>query len=80
MTVYNTRNRSTFYSWPVLIVLHGTESLSHLEPKFWELKPSDMKNLSSLTACEKAIKYGSHMLVNVGFVEPTSIRLVSFNL
>ena len=43
MTVYNTRNRSTFYSRPVLIVIHGTESLSHLEPKFWELKPSDMK-------------------------------------
>ena len=30
MTVYNTRNRSTFYSRPVRTVSHGTESLSHL--------------------------------------------------
>ena len=30
MTVYNTRNRSTFYSRLVRTTLHGTESLSHL--------------------------------------------------
>ena len=30
MTVYNTRNRSTFYSRLVRTALHGTESLSHL--------------------------------------------------
>ena len=56
MAVYNTRNRSIFYSRPVRTVLHGTESLSHLGPKIWELVPSDMKNLSSLTAFKKAIK------------------------
>ena len=55
-TMYNTRNRSPFYSRPVCIVLHGTESLSHLGPKIWELVPSDMKNLSSLTAFKKASK------------------------
>ena len=33
MTVYNTRNRSTFYFKPVYTVLHGTESLSHLGQK-----------------------------------------------
>ena len=48
-TVYNTRNKSTFYS-------HGPESLSHLGPKIWELVPNDMKNLSTLTAFKKAIK------------------------
>ena len=56
MTVYNTRNRSTFFSRPVCAVLHGTESLSRLGPKIWELVPSDLKNLSSLTAVKKAIK------------------------
>ena len=56
MTVYNTRKSSTFYSRPVRTVLHGTESLSHLGPKIWELVPSEMKNLSSLTAFKKAIK------------------------
>ena len=45
MTVYNTRNKSTFYSWSVRTVFHGRESLSHLRPKIWELVPSDMKNL-----------------------------------
>ena len=56
MTVYNTRNRSTFYSRPVRTVYHSTESLSHLWPKIWKLEPSDMKNLSSLTAFKKVIK------------------------
>ena len=56
MTVYNTRNRSTFYSWPGRTVLHGTESLSHLELKILELVASDTKSLSSLTAFKKAIK------------------------
>ena len=56
MTVYNTRNRSIFYSRPVRTVLHDTESLSHLGTKVWELVPSDMKNLLSLTTFKKAIK------------------------
>ena len=37
----------------------------------WELVPSVMK---------KPLNTGSHTLVHIGFVEPTSIRLVSFNL
>ena len=56
MTVYNTRNRCTFYSRPVRTVFHGTESLSHLGSKILELVPNDMKNLSLLTAFKKAIK------------------------
>ena len=56
MIVYNTRNRSTFYYRPVRIVLHGTESLSHLRLKILELVPSDIENLSSLTASKKTIK------------------------
>ena len=56
MTLYNTRNRSTFYSQPVRTVLHSTESLCHLVPKIWQLMPSDMKSLSSLTVFKKAVK------------------------
>ena len=48
MTVHSTRNRSTFYSWPVRTALHGTKSFSHVGPKIWELLLGDMKNLSSL--------------------------------
>ena len=56
MTVYNIRNRSTFYFRPVRTVLYGTESLSHSRPRIWELAPSDMKNLLSLTVFKKPIK------------------------
>ena len=56
MTLYNTRNRSTFYSQPVRTVLHSTESLCHLVPKIWQLMPSDMKSLSSLIVFKKAVK------------------------
>ena len=56
MTVYNTRNKSTFYSRPVRTALHGTKSFSHVGPKIWELLLGDMKNLSSLKAFKKAIK------------------------
>ena len=47
---------SILHSQPVHTVLHGTESLSHLGLKIWELVPSDMKNLSTLTIFKKAIK------------------------
>ena len=56
MTLYKTRNRSTFYSQPVRTVLHSTESLCHLVPKIWQLMPSDMKSLSSLIVFKKAVK------------------------
>ena len=56
MAVYNTRNRSTFYSRPLRTVLHDAESLSNLGPKIWKLVPSYMKKLSSLTAFKKVIK------------------------
>ena len=76
MTVYSTRNRSTFYSRPVRTVLHGTESLSHLELKIWELVPSDIKNLSSLTAFKSAIKqWKPHACpYRVGFVQPSNTK------
>ena len=76
MTVYSTRNRYTFYSRPVRTVLHGTESLSHLEPKIWELVPSDIKNLSSLTVFKKAIKqWKPHACPYwVGFVQPSNTK------
>ena len=56
ITVYNTRNRSNFYSRPIRTVLHGTESLSLLGPKIWEPVPNDTKSLSTLAAFKKAIK------------------------
>ena len=76
MTVYSNKNRSTFYSRLVRTVLHGTESLSHLEPKIWEFVPSDIKNLSSLTAFKKAIKQCKPHACpyQVGFVQPSNTK------
>ena len=56
VTVYSTRNRSTFYYRPVCTYFRGTESFFHLELKSLELVPSHMKNLSTITAFKKAIE------------------------
>ena len=42
---YNTRNRRTFHSRTIMSVTYGSETLSHLAPKIWELVPTHMKNL-----------------------------------
>ena len=84
ITEYNTRDRSTPYSQPVYTVIHGTESLSHLGLEIWELVPSDMKNLSTLTTFKKAIKQWKPnacpcrlcrtYIYQVGFVYPLNTK------
>ena len=43
---YNLRENSNFYSRPVHSVYNGTESLSFLGPKIWELTSEDIKKSS----------------------------------
>ena len=50
---YNIRNGSTFSSRPVNSVYNGTESISHLASKIWELVPSDIKTLAPLPEFKK---------------------------
>ena len=45
---YNLRRNSNFSSRQVHSVYHGTESLSFLGPKIWELIPEDTKQPESL--------------------------------
>ena len=45
---YNLRKNSSFYVRKVHSVYHGTESLSFLGPKIWELVPEDIKQQKSL--------------------------------
>ena len=45
---YNLRKNSNFYVRKVHSVYHGTESLSSLSPKIWELVPEDIKQQKSL--------------------------------
>ena len=45
---YNLRKNSSFYVRKVHSVYHGTESLSSLSSKIWELVPEDIKQQKSL--------------------------------
>ena len=54
MTVYNTRNSYSFYSWPVRKIFHGAETLSHLEPKI--CVQNNRNILWTLTAFKNTIK------------------------
>ena len=53
---YNTRNRRTFHSRPIRSVTYGSEALSHLAPKIWELVPTLLKSLQSVASFKSAIK------------------------
>ena len=45
---YNLRQNSQFYGPRINTVYHGTESISNLGPKIWDLVPSNLKGISEL--------------------------------
>ena len=53
---YNFRNNSKFASRRVHSVYHGTESLSYLGPKIWDLVPYEVKASNSLDIFKSKIK------------------------
>ena len=53
---YNLRTNSSFAVRPVHSFCHGTESLSFLGPKIWELVPEDAKQSESVEIFKKKIK------------------------
>ena len=53
---YNIKNISSSYSKPVHSIYNGTESLSNLAPKTWELVPNNTKALDSLSELTDPIK------------------------
>ena len=55
-TSYNTRNKRKFHSKSIKFVTFGTEKLSHLAPKIWELVPVEIKNVDSVASFKRAIK------------------------
>ena len=75
---YNLRTNSSFAVRSVHSVYHGTQSLSFLGPKIWELVPEDAKHSDSLEIFKKKIKKWvpsrcpcrlcSIYLQNIGFV------------
>ena len=54
--MYELRNNSCFKSRKVKSVFHGTESLSFLGPKIWDLVPSDIKESVTVEIFKDKIK------------------------
>ena len=53
---YNPRYVSQFNTPSVNTVCHGTDSISFLRPKIWNLLPNELKNIQSLKAFKNRIK------------------------
>ena len=60
-------------------VYFGTESITSLAPKLWELIPSEIKIAKSLNIFKAKKKHGQQINVLVGFVKRMLETLVSFS-
>ena len=56
ISLYNLHRNNTFERRQVDSVYHGTESLSFLGPKIWDLVPLELKQLESLEVFKLKIK------------------------
>ena len=79
-TSYNARNKGKFHSRAIKSVTFGSETLSHLPPKIWELVPVETKNVESVACFKRSIKNGNQQTVFVAYVGRMLFRLVSCNL
>ena len=55
-TTYNTRTNIMFHSRAIKSVTFGSETLSHLAPKIWELVPVENANVKSVACFKRAIE------------------------
>ena len=53
---YNLRNRSDFITPQVNSVYHGTESITYLGPKIWDMVPDSIKEKISLNSFKESVK------------------------
>ena len=53
---YNLRNYNCFRLPFARTVYHGTESISYLGPKIWDIVPVELKNAQSLHSFKKFIR------------------------
>ena len=68
---YNLRSNSNFAVSNVTSVFHGSESISYLGPKIWDIVPSELKQLTSLNAFIKGLKNDNQKIVLAGYVSNT---------
>ena len=60
MSHYNLRWCNDFRIPSIRTVYHGSESISFLGPKIWNILPDEIKQQTSLNSFKKSIKNGSH--------------------
>ena len=53
---FNLRDKTHFATQPIRTVYYGDNSLRYLEPQFWELIPSDIKDTESAEVFKNLIK------------------------
>ena len=85
---YNLHNRPDFITPHVHIVFHGTESISELGPKIWDIVPEKFKHKKSLSSFKASIKmwvptncpcrFCRVCLDGVGFIEGFNIATNNF--
>ena len=63
----------------VRTVHFGSEMLSHLAAKIWELFPEEIKTLESVAPFKNAIKNGNRQIVLAVYAEHTYFRLALCN-
>ena len=79
---YDLQTTSNFAMPNVKSVFHGSESISYLGPKIWNIVPLELKQLTSLNAFKKGIKKWQpkncpcrlckQYVLNRGFISNTS--------
>ena len=65
---YNLQINSGFAMPNVRSVFHGSESISYLGPKIWDIVALELKDLTSAVAFKKLLKSGSQKAAHVGYV------------
>ena len=68
---YDLRSNSNFAVSNVKSFFHGSESISYLSPKIWDIVPLELKELTGLNAFKKVLKNGNQKIVLAGYVRNT---------
>ena len=53
---YNLRSNSNFLVPNVKFLFHGSDSISYIGPKIWDIVPLELKELTCLSAFKKVLK------------------------
>ena len=73
---YNLRHINHFETTFVKTVYNGTESVSYLGTKIWDIVPEEYKTLNSLNSFKESIKIRYPLTVPADFVKPMYMVLV----